>query len=123
MGRQPTHNIDRRRSLPDAALARIIATPGIVFVNLQVGSRSADSPLADISPLLINFAETAALIVALNLVLTADTAVAHVAGASKQTWVMLPHAPDWRRLLGRDDTPWYSSLLCSDSRRLATGVR
>ncbi|MFZ0016624.1 MAG: tetratricopeptide repeat protein, partial [Acetobacteraceae bacterium] len=105
------HNNDRRLSLPDADLARIIATPGIVFVNLQVGSRSADSPLADISALLINFAETAALIAALDLVLTVDTAVAHVAGAiGKQTWVMLPHAPDWRWLLGRDDTPWYSSL-------------
>jgi tetratricopeptide (TPR) repeat protein len=105
------HNNDRRRSLPDTDLARVLATPGIVFVSLQVGPRSADSPLEDISPHLVDFAETAALIAALDLVLTVDTAVAHVAGAiGKRTWVMLPHAPDWRWLLGRDDTPWYSSL-------------
>jgi tetratricopeptide (TPR) repeat protein len=105
------HNNDSRRSLPDTDLARILAVSGIGFINLQVGPRSAGSPLADLSPYLVDFAETAALIAALDLVLTVDTAVAHVAGAiGKQTWVMLSHAPDWRWLLGRDDTPWYSSL-------------
>ncbi len=107
----PAHNNDRRRSLPDADLAHILATPGIVFVNLQVGPRAGESPLQDLSPYLADFADTAALIGAVDLVLTVDTAVAHVAGAlGKTAWVMLPFAPDWRWMLGRNDTPWYASL-------------
>jgi Glycosyltransferase family 9 (heptosyltransferase) len=107
----PAHNNDRRRSLPDTDLAHILATPGIVFVNLQVGPRAGESPLRDLSPYLTDFAETAALIGAVDLVLTVDTAVAHVAGAiCKPTWVTLPFAPDWRWLLSRNDTPWSASL-------------
>jgi ADP-heptose:LPS heptosyltransferase len=69
------------------------------------------SPIEDLSPYLTDFAETAALIAAVDLVLTVDTAVAHVAGAiGKRTWLILPHAPDWRWLLGGDDTNWYASL-------------
>jgi hypothetical protein len=107
----PAHSNDRRRSLPGAALARILAVPGITFVNLQVGSRAAASPLPDLSPRLADFAATAALVAAVDLVVTVDTAVAHVAGAiGAPAWVLLPQAPDWRWLLGRDDTPWYASL-------------
>jgi len=55
--------------------------------------------------------ETAALVASLDLVVTVDTSVAHVAGAlGRPAWVMLPYAPDWRWILGRDDTPWYASL-------------
>lgn len=107
----PVHSNDRRRSLGDGDLAGILATPGIGFVSLQVGPRAGESALQDLSPYLTDFAETAALIAAVDLVLTVDTAVAHVAGAiGKPAWLMLPHAPDWRWLLGRDDTPWYASL-------------
>ena len=107
----PAHTNDRRRSLPDAALIRILAVPGISFVNLQVGPRAGASPLPTLSPGLADFADTAALVAAVDLVVTVDTAVAHVAGAiGAPAWVLLPHAPDWRWLLGRDDTPWYASL-------------
>ena len=55
-----------------------------------------------------DFADTAAVISTLDLVISADTSVAHLAGAlGKPVWVMLPYAPDWRWLLGRDDSPWY----------------
>jgi ADP-heptose:LPS heptosyltransferase len=67
--------------------------------------------LLDRSPWLTDYAETAALIAALDVVVAVDTSVVHVAGAlGKPAWVMLPYAPDWRWLLGRDDSPWYSSV-------------
>jgi ADP-heptose:LPS heptosyltransferase len=60
---------------------------------------------------LTDYAETAAAVSALDLVVTVDTSVAHLAGAlAVDTWVMLPAAPDWRWMLGRDDTPWYASM-------------
>jgi tetratricopeptide (TPR) repeat protein len=106
------HSNDCRRSIPAAALAPLLALPGINFVNLQVGSAARDIPgLSDLTPLLTDYAETAALIANLDLVVCVDTSVAHLAGAlGKPAWVMLPHAPDWRWLLQRDDSPWYASL-------------
>jgi tetratricopeptide (TPR) repeat protein len=107
----PAHSNDRRRSMPATALQRIVNVPGVHVVNLQVGSRANEIGLPDLSPRLTDYAETAALIEALDLVVAVDTSVVHVAGAlGKPAWVMLPHAPDWRWLLGRDDSPWYASL-------------
>jgi tetratricopeptide (TPR) repeat protein len=107
----PAHSNDRRRSLPSAALARILAVPGIDFVSLQVGPRARETALKDHAPLLRDYAETAALIANLDLVVAVDTSVAHLAGAlGKPCWLLLPFAPDWRWLVGRDDTPWYASL-------------
>ena len=64
-------------------------------------------PLSGDAPLV----ETAALIAELDLVITVDTSIAHLAGAlGKQAWVMLRFAPDWRWLLDRDDSPWYPTL-------------
>jgi glycosyl transferase family 9 (putative heptosyltransferase) len=60
---------------------------------------------------LFDFADTAALIAGLDLVISADTAVAHLAGAlGKPTWVLLPHAPDWRWMRDREDSPWYPTM-------------
>jgi tetratricopeptide (TPR) repeat protein len=107
----PAHSNDRRRSLPPGVLRRLLAPGRGIFVNLQVGPRAAEAGLQDMSPLLTDYAETAALIANLDLVLTVDTSVAHLAGAlGVPCWVMLPFAPDWRWLLGRDDSPWYRSL-------------
>jgi tetratricopeptide (TPR) repeat protein len=107
----PAHSNDRRRSMPPAALQRIVDAPGVHVVNLQVGPRAREVGLPDLSLRLTDYVETAALIEALDLVVAVDTSVVHVAGAlGKLAWVMLPHAPDWRWLLGRDDSPWYSSL-------------
>ena len=59
---------------------------------------------------LADFRDTAALVALMDVVITVDTAVAHVAGAmGKPVWLLLPYSPDWRWLLGRDDSPWYPS--------------
>ena len=65
----------------------------------------------DHSGRLTDWAETAAAVSAMDLVITVDTAMAHLAGAlGIPVWLMLPHAPDWRWMLGRDDTPWYAGM-------------
>ena len=82
------------------------------FVNLQVGASSGQAVgLADLSALLPDYAETAALVAGLDLVIAVDTSVAHLAGAlGVPVWLLLPYAPDWRWLLGRTDSPWYRSI-------------
>lgn len=110
----PRHGNDRNRSLPLAQFRRI-AVEGFRFVALQPQVREADRAelaawegLVDAGPSLRSFADTAALMEALDLVIAVDTSVAHLAGAlGRPTWVLLPHAPDWRWLLQRDDSPWY----------------
>lgn len=107
----PRHTNDRRRSLPPDAVAALAATPGVTFINLQTGPRSTEAGLMDQSSRLTNFADTAALVANLDLVVTVDTAVAHVAGAlGIPCWILLPHAPDWRWGRRRDDSPWYASV-------------
>jgi tetratricopeptide (TPR) repeat protein len=110
-GGNPLHTNDGRRSLPPD-VARRLARPGMI--SLQSGPRAAEATgmgMIDLSEHLTDFAETAALIANLDLVITVDTAVAHLAGAlGVPVWVMLPKAPDWRWIVGRDDTPWYSSM-------------
>ena len=67
--------------------------------------------LIDPTARLTDYAATAALVAALDLVVTVDTSVAHLAGAlGRPVWVMLPFAPDWRWMLGRDCSPWYASM-------------
>ena len=113
----PEHSADRRRSIDVERLAPLFDVANVRFHSLQVGRRGDDAerPLhrtvVDLAPDLTNFAETAAVIANLDLVLTVDTAVAHLAGAlGRPCWVMLPFAPDWRWLSGRDDSPWYPTL-------------
>jgi predicted O-linked N-acetylglucosamine transferase (SPINDLY family)/ADP-heptose:LPS heptosyltransferase len=111
------HRNDRNRSIPLDALSSLLAIEGTRWFSLQVGPRTADlaarkgAAVADIAPELGDFGETAAVIAALDLVITADTAVAHLAGAlGKPVWVMLPFAADWRWMTGRNDSPWYPSM-------------
>jgi tetratricopeptide (TPR) repeat protein len=105
----PLHGNDRNRSLPAAALAALTALPGLRLFSLQCGPRAGEAAgLVDLAPALTDFAETAAAIMALDLVVTVDTAVAHLAGALGQpVWVLLAHEPDWRWMTGRADSPWY----------------
>lgn len=106
---------DADRSLPALAmLAPLAAVPGIQFVSLQKGAGEGEAPppgmaLFDAAPWLTDFAETAAAIHCLDLVITVDTAVAHLAGAlGKPCWVLLPdYKTDWRWLTERTDSPWY----------------
>jgi tetratricopeptide (TPR) repeat protein len=111
------HINDARRSVKLERLKPLFDVPGVTFVSLQVGARSADltalpsgAPL-DLSAELTDFAETAGTILNLDLVIAVDTSTAHLSGAlGKPAWVMLPFSPDWRWLLGREDNPWYPSL-------------
>jgi Flp pilus assembly protein TadD len=118
----PGHGNDRNRSLPLAALAPLARLPGVRLVSLQQGpplAQLADlpagmtvlDPAADGGAAVADFADTAAIIANLDLVVTVDTSVAHLAGAlGRPVWVLLPFAPDWRWLLGRDDSPWYPTM-------------
>jgi Flp pilus assembly protein TadD len=103
------HRNDHRRTPPAEVFAPLLAVPGCHFISLMPGlclPGTARPPRN-----LTDYAETAALIAALDLVITVDTSVAHVAGAlGCPAWVLLPYAPDWRWLLNRSDTPWYDSL-------------
>jgi tetratricopeptide (TPR) repeat protein len=87
---------------------------GVSWFSLQVGERSGDissvagAKIADLSPWLTDFAETAAAVCCLDLVISVDTAAAHLAGAlGRPTWLLLRHPPEWRWLLEREDSPWY----------------
>jgi tetratricopeptide (TPR) repeat protein len=108
---------DRRRSLPFAALAGLLATPGVSFVGLQRDVSAHDLPavgaahnFVNIGTELRDFADTAAVVSQLDLVIGVDTAVVHLAGAmARPVWVMLPFSPDFRWLLDRSDSPWYPS--------------
>ncbi len=111
------HRNDRNRSIPLDRLGALLAVAGVRWFSLQVGPRAADlaarkgTPIADLAPELADFGETAGVIAALDLIITADTAVAHLAGAlGKPVWVMLPFAADWRWMVGRDNSPWYPSM-------------
>jgi ADP-heptose:LPS heptosyltransferase len=91
--------------------------PGIAWFSLQHGDASAQIASAvgaeRLVPLPVDaaLADTAAMIAELDLVITIDTSIAHLAGAlAKPAWVLLPFAPDWRWLLDRDDSPWYPTL-------------
>ena len=113
---RPTHLNDANRSLPLAWLQGLL-DPEYAWISLQKDIRDPDRPalkafgLLDPSEELRDYADTAALISALDLVITVDTSVAHLAGAlGKPCWVMLPFMPDFRWLLDREDTPWYPSM-------------
>ena len=70
-----------------------------------------------------DFAETAAVIDCLDLLITVDTAVAHLAGAmGKPVWVLLPYIPDWRWQLGREDSPWYPTMRLFRQQQKGNGV-
>jgi hypothetical protein len=107
----PDHSNDRRRCLPPDAVGALLAAPGVRFVSLQLGPWAFEAGLPDLSARLGDYAETAGLIAGLDLVLTVDTSVAHLAGAlGVPCWVMLPFAPDRRWQLGSDASAWYGSM-------------
>jgi tetratricopeptide (TPR) repeat protein len=113
----PANRMNPQRSISLVALEPLWRIPGIRWYSLQVGSpteaigRAPDQPIEDLAPLLTDFAETAAAICHLDLVISVETAVAHLAGALGRTvWVPLTVVPAWRWLLGRDDSPWYPTM-------------
>jgi len=108
----PSRQDDRMRSCPPENLRTILDAGGCNFVSLQKeGVPPSLAPLSDLSADLSDFSQTAAAITALDLVITVDTAVAHLAGSlGKPVWVMLGYAADWRYLLEREDCPWYPTM-------------
>lgn len=114
----PRHLNDHERSLPGlAALAPLWEVPGVHFYSLQKGRDEAPDlpgqPIVNLGPELADFADTAAVVAQLDLVICVDTAVAHLAGAlGKPCWVLLPaFKTDWRWLQKRPDSPWYPGVL------------
>jgi tetratricopeptide (TPR) repeat protein len=115
---KPTHRNDRNRTAGIAPFIDLLGTPGCDFHSLQIGPRAADiratgcaGLLRDHAEAIEDFADTAALVSALDLVISVDTSVCHLAGAlGKPCWVVLPYTPDWRWLMDRVDSPWYPSL-------------
>jgi hypothetical protein len=113
----PNHIRDHSRSMPFAELAPLFNVPGIRFFSLQKAVSAADvasfrdcSGIIDLGPDLKDFADTAAVIAHLDLVIAVDTAVAHLAGAlGKPVWILLSWRSDFRWLLERADSPWYPS--------------
>jgi Flp pilus assembly protein TadD len=109
----PKHPQDCHRSIPPECFAALGALPGLTLVSLQAGERARGIPgIVEPSPdperAPLPFEEWAALVSALDLVVTCDSVMAHLAGAlGVPVWIALPHVPDWRWLLGRDDSPWY----------------
>jgi tetratricopeptide (TPR) repeat protein len=111
------HSNDHNRSIPLSKFSSILDT-GATFVSLQKDLRSVDkailtarTDIVDLTAHLTDFMETTALISCLDLVITVDTSVAHLAGTlGCPTWILLPYTPDYRWLLGRDDSPWYPSV-------------
>jgi hypothetical protein len=112
---RPTHPNDRRRSMPLSRLLPLASAGSAAFVSLQKPMPADDHAtlprfpaMTDISGELTDFGETAAVMQNLDLVITVDTAVGHLAGAlGRPVWILIPKAADWRWLLDRSDSPWY----------------
>ncbi len=106
---------DARRSLAPSALRPLFELSGVRLISLQMPPRAGDldqlrqfGALDDPMDEIGDFADTAALIASLDLVITVDTAVAHLAGAlAAPVWLLLPFVPDWRWMMARPDSPWY----------------
>jgi hypothetical protein len=110
----PTHTRDHLRSIPAALFLTLMDTPGIAFHSLQPVVRAGDRPvlrqrrIGRAVEAAEDFADTAALIDRLDLVVAVDTGVAHLAAAmGKPVWLVLHSIADWRWLLRREDTQWY----------------
>ena len=108
----PKYKNDRNRSVAFAEWALLGSLPGVALVHLQHGAAAPPGLAAlDLGPEVGDFADTAGLVEELDLVITVDTSMAHLAGAlGKSTWLLLPYAPDWRWLRDRSDSPWYPSV-------------
>lgn len=113
----PKHQNDRNRSLGASQLGPLLGLAGVRFVSLQKDARADEIELLrrhgevlDPAGGFKDFADTAEAVSALDLVISIDSAVAHLAGAlGLPVWILLPHVPDWRWLLDRADSPWYGS--------------
>ena len=113
----PKHLNNRYRSTTAEALLPLLDIEGTRFFSLQVGARheeltrSSKGRVPDLSSELRDYSETAGAVANLDLIVTVDTSVAHLAGAmGKPVWVLLSAVPDWRWMLEREDNPWYPTM-------------
>jgi Flp pilus assembly protein TadD len=117
----PDHAGDRHRSLPLRLFLPLIDVDNVDFFSLQVGpsaqelqSEGLGNRIRDLWPFLTDFAETAAALSCMDLLISVDTAVAHLGGTlGIPVWTLVPFAPDWRWLTVRNDSPWYPSMRLS----------
>ena len=122
----PHHVLDRFRSIRLDALKPLFALPGTSWYSVQKGDREYESEaLADefdlhtLGPAIQDFTDTLAILETLDLLITVDTSVAHLAGAAgRPVWVLLPTCADWRWMVDRTDTPWYPSMRLFRQREL-----
>ncbi len=123
---QSKHRTAATKSIPLEAMAPLAGVPGLRFYSLQKGEaaqQAARPPsgmrMVDLSGDLADFSDTAAVLANLDLVISVDTAVAHLAGAmARPAWTLLKFAPDWRWLLERSDCPWYPTMRLFRQRRV-----
>jgi len=114
----PSNSTSGKRSCSLSHFLSLLEVPGIALYSLQKEQPATDRDLLqntprlqDLQEQLTDFADTACAIAQLDLIITVDTAVAHLAGAlGKPTWTLLPHIADWRWLTDRDDNPWYPTM-------------
>jgi hypothetical protein len=109
----PKNQNDKFRSMPFACFRTLFSTQGLRFFSLQLGEAleqltQSEAPVTDLAPFTADMADTAAFIANLDLVITVDTSIAHLAGAlAKPVWILLPSNADWRWMAERGDSPWY----------------
>lgn len=115
---KPTHKNNRNRSISLETMLPLLELPNHRFIGLQKGDGAdqpkvlgADALVINIGERMRDFADTAAILSQLDLLISVDTSVVHLAGAlGVPAWALIPYSPDWRWLYGRDDTPWYESV-------------
>lgn len=123
---RPTHNNDRIRSMKLNQLLSLFSIKNTAWFSLQKGASTAQlaempagHELHDLGNEFKDFSDTAAAIEALDMVVSVDTSVVHLAGAlGKPTWVFIPYNPDWRWMMEREDTPWYPAMRLFRQERL-----
>jgi tetratricopeptide (TPR) repeat protein len=111
----PNYKADRMRSVQLRTLLPLLRMPGVTWIALQKGPSAeelatlpSDAPVLDGSSRDLDLAETAALVATLDLVITTDTCIAHLAGSmAKPVWILLPYLADWRWMQQTETTPWY----------------
>lgn len=114
----PKHEADRLRSIPLAMWSPVLETEEVDFVSLQVGGGESELveiqksyDITDAAPDLNDFGDTAAWVDSLDLIISVDTATAHLAAAmGKPVWLIISPANDWRWMIGREDSPWYPTV-------------
>jgi len=115
---KPTHKNNRNRSISLETMLPLLELSNMRFVGLQKGDGAdqpktlgADALVINIGERMRDFADTASILKQLDLLISVDTSVVHLAGAlGVPAWALIPYSPDWRWLYGRDDTPWYESV-------------